>query len=119
MIFIQIIASFIAVAAFSINIEVPKKYIGIAGCVGAIGWVTYLGCMYLNIPEIRIINVIKIKLLERKNTIFVLFLLETLFFSYFSLPHCFYALPAMNSISVPAPAFNHPELTLRNVIPRK
>ena len=34
-----------------------------------------------------------------------------------SLPHCFYALPAMNSISVPASAFNHPELTLRNVIP--
>jgi len=82
MIFIQIVASFIAVAAFSINIDVPKKYIWIVGCVGTIGWLTYLGGIYFNTPEIlsyfisalvvAIISMILSKILNAVSTIFLI-----------------------------------------------
>lgn len=82
MIFIQIIASFIAVAAFAINIEVPKKYIWIVGCVGMIGWLTYLVGISLKIPEtlsyfisalvIAIISIVLSKLLNAVSTIFLI-----------------------------------------------
>ena len=82
MIFIQIIASFIAVAAFAINIDVPKKYIGIVGCVGMIGWATYLLGINFNIPEVlsyfmsalvvAIISIVLSKLLNAVSTIFLI-----------------------------------------------
>ena len=51
-IFIQLIASFIAVVCFAFNLEVPKKYVPIAGAVGSIAWITYLICNHFNLPEI-------------------------------------------------------------------
>ena len=36
MIFIQFIAAFIAVVSFSVNLEIPKKYIIIVGVVGVL-----------------------------------------------------------------------------------
>jgi Uncharacterized conserved protein len=38
----QIIGAFIAVIAFSIVLEVPKKYLCSGGLIGAIGWAVYL-----------------------------------------------------------------------------
>lgn len=82
MIFIPIIASFIGVMAVSINFEVPKKYIPIVGAVGAVAWGTYLGCTYLNFPDIlsyfistlvvAIISMILSKLLNAVSTIFLI-----------------------------------------------
>ena len=82
MIFIQIIASFVAVAAFSINIDVPKKYIWIVGCVGIIGWLTYLGGIYFKVPEVlayfisalvvAIISMVLSKILNAVSTIFLI-----------------------------------------------
>ena len=39
---IQVIGSFIAIAAFAIALETPKKYLWCAGIVGMVGWFSYL-----------------------------------------------------------------------------
>jgi Uncharacterized conserved protein len=39
---IQIIGAFIAVIAFAIVLEAPKKYLGYAGLIGAVSWTVYL-----------------------------------------------------------------------------
>ncbi len=39
---IKVIGAFIAIASFAIMLETPKKYIGYAGIVGAVGWLVYL-----------------------------------------------------------------------------
>ncbi len=45
----RVIGAFFAVIAFSILIEVPKRYFLPAGCVGALGWFVYLFCdMFLD-----------------------------------------------------------------------
>lgn len=82
MIFIHLIASFIAVVSFSINIEIPKKYVPIAGAVGSIAWVTYLICSHLNFPDIlsyfvstlvvAILSLILSKILKAISTIFLI-----------------------------------------------
>ena len=82
MIFIQLVASFIAVASFSINLEVPKKYIGIVGTVGAIAWITYLICSYFGVSDIlsyfistlvvAIISMVLSKILNAVSTIFLI-----------------------------------------------
>ena len=82
MIFIQFIAAFIATAAFSITIEIPKKYIVIAGLVGGTGWVIYLASSYVGISEVvsyfisalivTIISKILSKVLKAVSTIFLI-----------------------------------------------
>lgn len=42
MMLIQVIGSFIAVVSFAIIIGVPRKFLGYAGFVGAVGWLVYL-----------------------------------------------------------------------------
>jgi len=81
-IFIQIIASFIAVVAFSIKLEVPKKYVCITGIVGAIAWITYLTCNYLGSQDIvsyfvstlvvATISIILSKIFNAVSTIFLI-----------------------------------------------
>lgn len=81
-IFIQLIASFIAVVAFSINLEVPKKYLWVAGLVGSIAWITYLTCTYFKLPDIlayfistlvvSIVSMILSKVLNVISTIFLI-----------------------------------------------
>lgn len=39
---IQVIATFVAVISFGIIIGVPRKFLGHAGFVGAVGWFVYL-----------------------------------------------------------------------------
>lgn len=39
---VQIIGAFVAVVAFSIMLEVPKRFLLAAGIVGAVGWTAYL-----------------------------------------------------------------------------
>lgn len=80
--YIQFIAAFIAVVAWSINLEIPKKYLVIVGLVGAIGWITYLITMYFNISEIfsyflsalvvAILSLILSKVLKAVSTIFLI-----------------------------------------------
>ena len=82
MMYIQFLAAFIAVVAWSINLEVPKKYLAIVGLVGAIGWITYLIAMYFNLPEIfsyflsalivAILSVILSRTLKAVSTIFLI-----------------------------------------------
>lgn len=82
MILIQFIAAFVAVAAFSINLEIPKKHIIIVGIVGALGWVTYIVCDYFNLPNIfayfvsalvvTILSVILSQILKAISTIFLI-----------------------------------------------
>lgn len=82
MIFIQLIASFIAVVAFSINLEIPKKYIVLVGVIGSGAWIIYLICKTLNLPDIlayfistlcvAIISVILSKVLGAVSTIFLI-----------------------------------------------
>lgn len=82
MMYIQFIAAFIAVVAWSVNLEVPKKYLTIVGIVGAIGWTTYLIGMYFNLPEIfsyflsalvvTILSLILSKVLNAVSTIFLI-----------------------------------------------
>ena len=79
---IQFLAAFIAVVAWSINLEIPKKYLTISGLVGAIGWITYLVSMYFNLPEIfsyflsalvvTILSLILSKILNAVSTIFLI-----------------------------------------------
>jgi uncharacterized membrane protein YjjB (DUF3815 family) len=42
MILIQVIGTFAAVISMAITIGVPKKFLGYAGVVGAVGWLVYL-----------------------------------------------------------------------------
>ncbi len=42
MILIQVIGTFAAVISMAITIGVPKKFLGYAGLVGAVGWLVYL-----------------------------------------------------------------------------
>lgn len=39
---LQIIGAFIAIFGFAILLEIPKKYLVLAGVVAAIGWSIYL-----------------------------------------------------------------------------
>lgn len=82
MILIQFIAAFIAVIAFSVNLEIPKKHIVIVGIVGALGWTTYILCDYfklLNIMSyfisalvVAILSLILSKTLNAVSTIFLI-----------------------------------------------
>ena len=82
MIFIQLIASFVAVVCFAFNLEVPKKYVPIAGAVGSIAWITYLICNHFNLPEIlsyfistlvvAILSLIFSKIFNAVSTIFLI-----------------------------------------------
>lgn len=82
MIFVQLIASFIAVVCFAFNLEVPKKYVPIAGLVGAVAWISYLICNYFNLPDIlayfistlavAILSVIFSKVFNAVSTIFLI-----------------------------------------------
>lgn len=42
---VQIIGAFLAVVAFSIMLEVPKRFLLAAGIVGAVGWTAYLSAV--------------------------------------------------------------------------
>ena len=82
MILIQFVAAFIGVVAFSINLEVPKKYIVITGIVGAVGWIVYLLCIKIAVPNIlayfisaltvAIISIVLSKILKAISTIFLI-----------------------------------------------
>ena len=48
----KVIGAFIAIFAFAIMLETPKKYLAYAGIVGAIGWLVYLLVMAKNPNEI-------------------------------------------------------------------
>lgn len=39
---IKVIGAFLAIGSFAIMLETPKKYLGYAGIVGAVGWFVYL-----------------------------------------------------------------------------
>lgn len=39
---IKVIGAFLAILSFAILLETPKKYLGYAGIVGAVGWFVYL-----------------------------------------------------------------------------
>lgn len=41
---IQIIGAFLAIVAFSIIIETPKRFLPFCGLTGAAGWAVYLAC---------------------------------------------------------------------------
>lgn len=43
---LQIAGAFVSVLAFSIILEVPKKYLLYTSCVGAFGWAVYLFAIY-------------------------------------------------------------------------
>lgn len=45
----QTIGAFVAVLGFSIILEVPRRYIGYAGAIGAYGWFIYLMMMKLGL----------------------------------------------------------------------
>lgn len=82
MIFIHFISAFIAVVSFSINLEIPKKYIIIVGIVGALGWITYIICDYFKLSNVlsyfisalvvAILSMILSKLLDAVSTIFLI-----------------------------------------------
>lgn len=52
MILYKVIGAFIAIFAFAIMLETPKKYLAYAGSVGAIGWLVYLLAMAKSPNEI-------------------------------------------------------------------
>lgn len=39
---IKVVGAFIAIASFAVMLETPKRYLGYAGIVGAVGWFVYL-----------------------------------------------------------------------------
>ncbi len=39
---IKVIGAFLAIFAFAVILETPRKYLWCAGCVGAVGWLAYL-----------------------------------------------------------------------------
>ena len=82
MIVIQFIVSFIAVVAFSITLEIPKKYIIIDGIIGAVGWIAYLYfstigvstilCYFLSALIVAILSTILSKITRALATIFLI-----------------------------------------------
>lgn len=52
MILYKVVGAFVAIFAFAIMLETPKKYITYAGIVGAIGWLVYLLAIEKNPNEI-------------------------------------------------------------------
>jgi uncharacterized membrane protein YjjB (DUF3815 family) len=42
MMIFQIIGAFVAIIAFAVYVEAPKKYLVFCGIIGAIGWLVYL-----------------------------------------------------------------------------
>lgn len=49
---VKVVGAFIAIAGFAIMLETPKRYVGYAGIVGAIGWLMYLVCLEGDIGEV-------------------------------------------------------------------
>lgn len=49
---IKVVGAFIAIAAFAVMLETPKKYIGYAGVVGAVGWFVYLLSQNLGLNDV-------------------------------------------------------------------
>lgn len=39
---IQVLGAFLAVVSYSLILDMPKKFMGYSGCVGAVGWLIYL-----------------------------------------------------------------------------
>lgn len=39
---VRVLGAFIAIFTFAVLQETPKKYLGCAGIVGAVGWLAYL-----------------------------------------------------------------------------
>lgn len=48
---IKIIGAFIAIFTFAVILETPRKYLWCAGCVGAVGWFSYLVCEQMGANE--------------------------------------------------------------------
>lgn len=49
---IKVLGAFIAIAAFAVMLETPKRYLVYAGSVGAIGWFTYLLSQRMGTTEV-------------------------------------------------------------------
>lgn len=49
---VKVIGAFIAIAAFAVVLETPKKYVWYAGIVGAIGWFVYLLTQTVGMSEV-------------------------------------------------------------------
>lgn len=49
---IEVLGAFVAIAAFAVIIETPKRYIGYAGIVGAVGWLVYLVSLEMGATEV-------------------------------------------------------------------
>lgn len=62
--FIQTIAAFIAITAFSVYLEVPKKNLIWCGILGAIGWFIYLLCKDFGIIWATFISSLSITLIS-------------------------------------------------------
>ena len=81
-ILIQVIGSFIAVVSMAITIGVPKKFLGHAGLVGAVGWLAYLllgaaGCstiasMFLAALVVALISHSFARLMKTPVTLFLI-----------------------------------------------
>ncbi len=81
-ILIQVIGSFIAVVSMAITIGVPKKFLGRAGLVGAVGWLVYLllmeaGCsavasMFLAALVVALISHSFARLMKTPVTLFLI-----------------------------------------------
>lgn len=49
---IEVIGAFIAIMAFAVMLETPRKYLKYAGMVGAVGWLAYLVALELGTTEV-------------------------------------------------------------------
>ena len=49
---IKVVGAFVAIAAFAILLETPKRYLKYAGIVGAIGWFIYLLSQELGMTDV-------------------------------------------------------------------
>ncbi|MEE1314748.1 MAG: threonine/serine exporter family protein [Faecalimonas sp.] len=49
---VQLIGAFLAIAAFAVMLETPKRYLWCAGAVGAAGWLVYMVSMQFGADEI-------------------------------------------------------------------
>lgn len=82
MIIIQVIGTFAAVISVAITLGVPKKFLGYAGLVGAVGWLVYLllgaaGCstvasMFLAALVVAMISHIFARLKKAPVTLFLI-----------------------------------------------
>ncbi len=82
MILIQVIGTFAAVISMAITIGVPKKFLGYAGLVGAVGWLVYLllgaaGCstvtsMFLAALAVAMISHSFARLMRTPVTVFLI-----------------------------------------------